>query len=249
MLSAILPTDVPCILVLFRLLPHIGADGDPGQDAQPLDDGLALLGGVGCQGGVPGGVPFVAGAVRRVLSRGIFHVAQSQRLLASRWPLVAGLRPGAAGADGKGTPAVPFQTPPRRRCLRPGALGLAGLPPLRPPRPPSGPLPRVRRASQVRPGRHRLETASGSSSSSSSSSTFRSSATSPARQPRSDLGATGWKQPCLRPRLGIPPCRSSGGGWKTRFISPWQDGILLPIPARGAAVPWWRSTPAEESRP
>ena len=45
----------------------------------------------------------------------------------------------------------------------------------------------------------------------------------------------GWKQPCLRPRLGIPPCRSSGGGWKTRFISPWQDGILLPIPARGAA--------------
>ena len=36
-------------------------------------------------------------------------------------------------------------------------------------------------------------------------------------------------------RLGIPPCRSSGGGWKTRFISPWQDGILLPIPARGAA--------------
>ena len=45
----------------------------------------------------------------------------------------------------------------------------------------------------------------------------------------------GWKQPCLRPRLEIPPCRSSGGGWKTRFISPWQDGILLPIPARGAA--------------
>ena len=45
----------------------------------------------------------------------------------------------------------------------------------------------------------------------------------------------GWKQPCLRPRLGIPPCRSSGSGWKTRFISPWQDGILLPIPARGAA--------------
>ena len=48
-------------------------------------------------------------------------------------------------------------------------------------------------------------------------------------------GGPGWKQPCLRPRLGIPPCRSSGGGWKTRFISPWQDGILLPIPARGAA--------------
>ena len=48
-------------------------------------------------------------------------------------------------------------------------------------------------------------------------------------------GRHGWKQPCLRPRLGIPPCRSSGGGWKTRFISPWQDGILLPIPARGAA--------------
>ena len=47
-------------------------------------------------------------------------------------------------------------------------------------------------------------------------------------------GGPGWKQPCLRPRLGIPPCRSSGGGWKTRFISPWQDGILLPIPASGA---------------
>ena len=43
--------------------------------------------------------------------------------------------------------------------------------------------------------------------------------------------------------LEIPPCRSSGGGWKTRFISSWQDGILLPIPARGAAVvPWNRST-------
>ena len=50
-----------------------------------------------------------------------------------------------------------------------------------------------------------------------------------------ESGGPGWKQPCLRPRLGIPPCRSSGGGWKTRFISPRQDGILLPIPARGAA--------------
>ena len=50
-----------------------------------------------------------------------------------------------------------------------------------------------------------------------------------------ESGGPGWKQPCLRPRLGIPPWRSSGGGWKTRFISPWQDGILLPIPARGAA--------------
>ena len=50
-----------------------------------------------------------------------------------------------------------------------------------------------------------------------------------------ESGGPGWKQPCLRPRLGIPPCRSSGGGWKTRLISPWQDGILLPIPARGAA--------------
>ena len=50
-----------------------------------------------------------------------------------------------------------------------------------------------------------------------------------------ESGGPGWKQPCLRPRLGNPPCRSSGGGWKTRFISPWQDGILLPIPARGAA--------------
>ena len=53
--------------------------------------------------------------------------------------------------------------------------------------------------------------------------------------PGSPIWPGGWKQPCLRPRLGIPPCRSSGGGWKTRFISPWQDGILLPIPARGAA--------------
>ena len=60
---------------------------------------------------------------------------------------------------------------------------------------------------------------------------------SPAGWPRGPApdGRHGWKQPCLRPRLGIPPCRSSGGGWKTRFISPWQDGILLPIPARGAA--------------
>ena len=53
--------------------------------------------------------------------------------------------------------------------------------------------------------------------------------------PVAESGGHGWKQPCLRPRLGIPPCRSSGGGWKTRFISPRQDGILLPIPARGAA--------------
>ena len=34
---------------------------------------------------------------------------------------------------------------------------------------------------------------------------------------------------------GNSPIRSSGGGWKTRFISTRQDGILLPIPARGAA--------------
>ena len=151
-----------CILVLFRLLPHIGADGDPGQDAQPLDDGLALLGGVGCQGGVPGGVPFVAGAVRRVLSRGIFHVAQSQRLLASRWPLVAGLRPGAAGADGKGERRRhPCRFRPRRAAVAPapgGALGLAvrvflllvHLPVL---------CHESGAPAQVRPGRHRLETA------------------------------------------------------------------------------------------
>ena len=50
-----------------------------------------------------------------------------------------------------------------------------------------------------------------------------------------ESGGPGWKQPCLRPRLGILPCRSSGGGWKTQFISPRQDSILLPIPARGAA--------------
>ena len=50
-----------------------------------------------------------------------------------------------------------------------------------------------------------------------------------------ESGGPGWKQPCFQPGLGIPPCRSSRGGWKTRFISPWQDGILLPIPARGAA--------------
>ena len=51
-----------------------------------------------------------------------------------------------------------------------------------------------------------------------------------------DSGGPGWKQPCLRPRLEIPPCRSSAGGWKTRFISPRQGGILLPIPARGRLV-------------
>ena len=28
----------------------------------------------------------------------------------------------------------------------------------------------------------------------------------------------GWKQPCFQPWLEIPPCRSSGGGWKTQFI-------------------------------
>ena len=50
-----------------------------------------------------------------------------------------------------------------------------------------------------------------------------------------DSGYPGWKQPCLRPRLETPTIRSSGGGWKTRFISTRQDGILLPIPARGAA--------------
>ena len=38
--------------------------------------------------------------------------------------------------------------------------------------------------------------------------------------------ARGWKPPNFV---------AEGGGWKTRFISPWQDGILLPIPARGAA--------------
>ena len=64
----------------------------------------------------------------------------------------------------------------------------------------------------------------------------------------------GWKQPCLRPRLGIPPCRSSGSGWKTRFISPWQDGILLAIPARGAVddalpAPWATSPATQTSRP
>ena len=34
-------------------------------------------------------------------------------------------------------------------------------------------------------------------------------------------GQGGWKQPCLRPRLGIPPCRSSGGGWKTQLKTRW----------------------------
>ena len=30
---------------------------------------------------------------------------------------------------------------------------------------------------------------------------------------------------CLRPRLGIPPCRSSGGGWKTQLQNLWQNPI------------------------
>ena len=38
---------------LFRLLPYIGGDGDPGLDAQALDDGPALLGRVGRQGVIP----------------------------------------------------------------------------------------------------------------------------------------------------------------------------------------------------
>ena len=94
-------TLLPAVLNLglFRLLPHVGSDGDPGQDAQPLQDGLALLGSVGRQGVVRF---VVAGLVRYVHFRGILHVAQSQRLLAGRWPLVSGVRPGAAGADGKG---------------------------------------------------------------------------------------------------------------------------------------------------
>ena len=54
--------------------------------------------------------------------------------------------------------------------------------------------------------------------------------------PAAPSGRPGWKQPCLRPRLGIPPCRSSGGGWKTRFISPRQDDILLGSPRPTVAV-------------
>ena len=47
---------------------------------------------------------------------------------------------------------------------------------------------------------------------------------------------TRWLETALFTAMAVnPPCRSSGGGWKTRFISPWQDGILLPIPARGVA--------------
>ena len=97
-LTHFLPVVALLNLTLFRLLPHVGADGGPGRDAQAFDDGPALLGDVGRQGVVL----FVAGLVRYVHFRGIFHVAQSQRQLAGRWPLVAGLRPGAAGADGKG---------------------------------------------------------------------------------------------------------------------------------------------------
>ena len=54
-----------------------------------------------------------------------------------------------------------------------------------------------------------------------------------ARRGVEDPCGPGWKQPCLRPRLEIPAIRSSGGGWKTRFISARQEAILLPIPARG----------------
>ena len=49
-------------------------------------------------------------------------------------------------------------------------------------------------------------------------------------------GGPGWKQPGLRPRLETLPFVAEGGGWKTRFISTRQDGILLPIPARGRLV-------------
>ena len=43
------------------------------------------------------------------------------------------------------------------------------------------------------------------------------------------------ERPLIDQAVAGNSCRSSEGGWKTRFISPWQDGILLPIPARGAA--------------
>ena len=49
-------------------------------------------------------------------------------------------------------------------------------------------------------------------------------------------GGPGWKQPCLRPRLEIPTICSSGGGWKTRFISTRQDGILLPFQPGGSGM-------------
>ena len=46
----------------------------------------------------------------------------------------------------------------------------------------------------------------------------------------------GWKQPCLRPWLEIPTICSSGGGWKTRFISLWQEAILLPFQPGGSGM-------------
>ena len=47
--------------------------------------------------------------------------------------------------------------------------------------------------------------------------------------------AVAGNSPVYGPGWEFPLVVAQGGGWKTRFISPWQDGILLPIPARGAA--------------
>ena len=41
--------------------------------------------------------------------------------------------------------------------------------------------------------------------------------------------------PVYGPGWEFPLVVAQGVAGKPRFISPWQDGILLPIPARGAA--------------
>ena len=70
----------------------------------------------------------VIGLVRYVYIRGIFHVAQSQRRLAGRWPLVCGVRPGAAGPDGKGERRRPqSRFRPRRAAVAPAPGGASGL--------------------------------------------------------------------------------------------------------------------------
>ena len=40
---------------------------------------------------------------------------------------------------------------------------------------------------------------------------------------------SGWKQPCLRPRWKFSLVVAQGVAGKPGFISPWQDGILLPF--------------------
>ena len=98
-------------------------------------------GGVGRQGVVRS---VAAGLVRYVQFRGIFHVAQSQRRSAGRWPLVLDVRPGPPRRRRwKGLTLATLKTsqaPPCRRC----ACARRGLGSSRPGLPPGPPLPRPR---------------------------------------------------------------------------------------------------------